>query len=340
MTIKAVLDRSRRPSFARRAASHLLPHASFWLGGLAVFVVNMSWVWLNPRFSIDPAFLLNMSVVLVTPLALVYAEWRAPHFDRVFAALFRFFVVMLYVSLFWQQINLFNQLVMSTGVPLADERLMGWDNALGLDWNAYVSAVASLAWHRHLLFFAYDQLIGLAVVLIIAISIWRGRDDRVNELAFLTLAGALVTLAVAPFFPAEAAWRTIAAPQTLALIGGYPDQEWNEHFSALRGEGPVVFALGNSHGLATFPSYHTCLALVILWCSRGSWIGLFAGLVCAVAIIAATPVYGAHYLVDLIGGAAVTAGVILLWRRIESRGAVGISSIWWNVQDLPPEKGG
>ena len=33
-------------------------------------------------------------------------------------------------------------------------------------------------------------------------------------------------------------------------------------------------------------------------------------------ILAATPVYGGHYGVDLLGGAAVMAGAILLWRRL------------------------
>ena len=65
----------------------------------------------------------------------------------------------------------------------------------------------------------------------------------------------------------------------LALLGRPPrigDRvEYDDVFfevTALRGNGPVQIDLRTMEGLSTFPSYHTCLGLILIWCSRGSWV--------------------------------------------------------------------
>ena len=305
------------PWLATVAVRELFPHWSLWLALICLMALNLAWIGLDPRLCLAPRSILAMLLVGVgTPLALAYRVRRGRSFDRVLEALFRMLMVALFAGLFTQQVNLFSHLMMTLNLPLVDHGLSAWDDALGFDWNGYIAFIAAQPWSRAVLLFAYSSLIPPATAAILVGAIWTGRYERVDEFAFLVLVSGVVCVGVAGLLPAQDAWNTVASPQTRALLGGQPGLEWVDQFRALRGSDPVVFHFGSMGGLATFPSFHACLAIIIIWCSRGRWWTSLAGTAAGLAILAATPVYGGHYGVDLLGGAAVMAGAILLWRRI------------------------
>ena len=288
-----------------------------WFAATCVMALNFAWISLDPRLSLGPASITALLFVVIgTPLALVYRRLRGAQFDPVLEALFRMLMVVLFAALFTQQLNLFSHLMMTLNLPLADGLLHSWDQALGFDWNGYVQSLGATSWSRTVLLVSYSSLIPPALGAILVGAIWTGRYDRVEELAFLSLASGFICVSIAGLLPAEDAWYTVATPQTQALLGGQPGLDWIDQFKALRGNGPVAFNFGSMGGLATFPSFHACLAIIVIWCSRGRWYTALPGAVAGLAILAATPVYGGHYGVDLLGGAVVMAGLILLWRRL------------------------
>ncbi|WP_374332123.1 phosphatase PAP2 family protein [Aestuariivirga sp.] len=304
-------------AWLRRAGqTEFYPHLGLWLALFGLFSLNMAWVFIDPRLSLSPRTLAKLAVVFFgTALAQAYRQWRDVKRDRHLDALFRMLMLALFAGFLTQQVNLFSHLAMTLGRPLADSSLAAWDSAIGFDWNDYARVVASQRWSRAVLFIAYSLLIGPALGIILGVAVWRGRHDRVDELAFLALASGFICVAIAGLLPAISAWNSIATPGVRALVGPQP-QAWLAQVMALRGSNPVSLDFGTMEGIATFPSFHTCLALIILWCSRGSWVGFLPGCGVGLAILAATPVYGGHYGVDVMGGAAVMAGLILLWRRI------------------------
>lgn len=99
------------------------------------------------------------------------------------------------------------------------------------------------------------------------------------------------------------------------MLGQEVWSEWRGQFHAVRSGEPMVFGTFPLMGLVTFPSYHTCMGLIIIWCSRGHPLTLAAGGVAGLGVIAVTPVFGGHYFVDLLGGAAVMLVLVLLWHR-------------------------
>lgn len=317
MTSETTTLRSAEPlRLLRKAAAHLFPHWGLWVFPLALFMVNMTWIGLSPRLSFSTHSVLSLALVLVgTPLALAYAHWRRTSFDRTLGILFRTLMVALFAGLFTQSINIFSHLGMTLNMPLADGLLQSWDNALGFDWNGYAGVMASHGWSRAVLALAYNAFFGVALGAIIVGAISVGRYDRVEELAFIALTSGFICVSIAALLPAEDAWNTVASPHMKALTGAWPGP-WLGQFRALRGSGPVVIDTGTMEGLATFPSFHTCLAIMIIWCSRGRWFTLLPGTVFGLAVLAATPIFGGHYGVDLLGGAAVMASVIAAWRWI------------------------
>ena len=304
----------------RRAVQELVPHWSMWGALVFLLALNMTWIALTPRFSLSAVSVRMMALVLLgCPLVLLYRELRRGTPDRTRDRLLGLLLIALYAGLFTQQVNLFSHLGMSLAHPLVDARLIAWDRALGFDWNGYATAMISQRWSRVTLFVAYSLAIGPAIGLILGTAVWRGRIDRVNELAFIALVTGFLCVSGAALFPAESAWITIADPAVKQLIGPAWNLTWLDQFRTLRSGGPVTFDFRAAEGLATFPSFHTCLGLIILWCSRGHWLGLLAGILAGTAIIAATPVFGAHYGVDLLAGSLITAVAILLWGLVARR---------------------
>jgi membrane-associated phospholipid phosphatase len=79
------------------------------------------------------------------------------------------------------------------------------------------------------------------------------------------------------------------------------------HLSALRAGTLRVISLDGAEGLITFPSYHAALGVIFatsFWTVRSlRWPGLAVNTV----MIAATPIDGGHYFIDVLAGIMVAA---------------------------------
>ena len=299
------------------AARHLFPHWSLWLALTILMALNLFWIGLEPRFGLALRTVVAMLIVgLGTPLALAYRVRRAGPFDGGIEALFRLLMVALFAGLLTQQINLFSHLLMSLDMPLMDARLQDWDRALGFSWNGYVQSVGASWTGRAILLLSYALIIPPAFLALVVVPVYRRRYDRVDEVAFLALVSGLACVTVSGFLPSYGAWETLSSEQTRRLLGGPFLGDMVAQIKTLRSGAPVAFDVRAMAGLANFPSYHACLAIIIMWSSRGRWWTALAGTGAGLAILAATPVFGGHYGVDLLGSAVVMAGAILLWRRI------------------------
>ena len=90
-----------------------------------------------------------------------------------------------------------------------------------------------------------------------------------------------------------------------------------EQLEGLRDGSLSTLSMDGVVGMVTFPSFHTILALLVVWASRATWWFWPAALLNAVVIASTLPV-GGHHLADLVGGALVTAvtiGVVHAWRQ-------------------------
>ena len=224
----------------------------------------------------------------------------------------------------WPALRLYNHLVMTTALPLADGRLAGWDSALGLDWLGYV-----LWLDRHPALLAAMDLSysGLAiysclafVLVLIAVG-----AERAREFVLLFLLAAVAASTVGMFFPAVAAMAFHAPDahlfQTLTPATGTYHLE---PLARLRTQMAPMLELHSLPGLTTFPSFHTAMGLIVVHCARGSrW--LFVPMVLLNALmIASTPALGSHYFVDILAGAGLAAAAVVLLRRIDrGRFAIG-----------------
>lgn len=192
---------------------------------------------------------------------------------------------------------------MATGLPLWDATFDAMDKAIGFDWPAL------LAWtgrHPDIAFalkLAYASMLPQMALVIVALVTVRafGELDRFllgfGLSALMTMALCAVTPALcAGFFYREA----VEAQPHLGLT-------WNSvaHVLALRSGEMTFVSMATAEGIVTMPSFHTvCAALfaVAFWHVR--WLR-WPGLALNAAMLAATPIIGGHYLVDLLAGLVV-----------------------------------
>jgi hypothetical protein len=187
--------------------------------------------------------------------------------------------------------------------PLWDDTLLGWDKAIGFDWFAYARFVVARPWLEPVLRFAYLSLIPQMFLACTVLGL-AGEFKRVHIYVAAFIVSGLVAILFSAVMPCLSMFAHLAIP-----AGSYP--VFAVHLLTLRDGTMSVISLANADGLITFPSYHTALAVIYtaaFWPIRGlKWVALIVN----VLLIAATPVHGWHYIVDVIAG--IVLGAAAWW---------------------------
>ena len=221
----------------------------------------------------------------------------------------------------WPVLRLLNHLTMTTALPLADDALAAADAALGFDWLGYLAWVDQYPRLLRAMDWSYAGLtsysLGLYLLLVLAC---RDPNRACSEFVQVFLLTAVACIAIGSGLPAVSAAIHFAPPAD--LFANIRPERGAYHLGALtrlRSDPAAVLSLGALPGLVTFPSFHTAMGVVAIYSARHrGW--LLAGMVPVnLVMIASTPVLGAHYGVDLIGGAAVAVAAILTVRTLAGR---------------------
>ncbi len=201
-------------------------------------------------------------------------------------------------------------------LPMQDSALLAIDRAMGFDWAAYVHFVDDRPALASWLNCAY-AMIGWPLFAIPVVLAATRRYQRIEEFTFAFLASLVATTLISALVPAIGVYQQIGLdPAALKNInpGAYLDQ--------LRDLPPTregvlrhleLLGLG---GIVTFPSFHAASAALFAWAFWPvKWVRPLA-LVINGAMLAATPLNGGHYFIDVVAGVAVAAAAIVAARRI------------------------
>jgi hypothetical protein len=204
----------------------------------------------------------------------------------------------------------------ATDFAMKDASLLAVDRGLGLDWAAYVDYVdahpALAAWLN-----AGYTMIRWPIFAIPVMLAAKGCYQRIEEFTFAFGLALVVTSIISALVPAIGVYQQIGLdPSTLKHIdpGGYLDQ--------LRDLPPTRdgtlrhLQLLNLGGIVTFPSFHAASAVLYAWALWPlRWWRPLIVLVNGV-MLAATPLNGGHYFIDLIAGVIIAMLAIVAARRV------------------------
>jgi PAP2 superfamily len=209
-----------------------------------------------------------------------------------------------------------------------DHALVAADAALGFDWVVlyeYMCANKSISAPLRLSYLA----IFCSPFVLICWLCFSGRCDRARLWVMVYVVSLTITLVIFPFFPSKSALtHNFGADFTYMPATG----DWQaEIIDKLRsGVNTKVFT-GNMAGLIGFPSFHAAMAILLIWASISVPVLRVGMILVNTMMLIATPIEGAHYLVDVIGGVGVAICSILCVQHgrafVGSWGMKGISPV-------------
>ncbi len=195
----------------------------------------------------------------------------------------------------------------ASGWPLQDQALLAIDRALGMDPEPIARFVNDHPWLAGILAKAYGlikwPLLGIPVVLALT-----ARYVRLQVFMLAMSLALAVTIAISAVIPAIGTYYGLQLPA--AHFPNIPSAVYAGQLRdilALREGSLRQLELFYLSGVVSFPSFHAASAVLYMWALwpvRGIG-GIAAAL--NLLMIAATPVIGAHYMIDVFGGIALAA---------------------------------
>ena len=185
-------------------------------------------------------------------------------------------------------------------VPFADDWLAAADKMLGLDWLSYYRLLDGnpLLWTT--MEAAYTSIVyqmpALIAILCITNQIGRLYVFFAAQILCLmsVIAVAILTPANGPYLHYGAAEASLIHAVAESPVEVFKAIDWLRH-------GPYTSS-ADLPPLITFPSFHACCGILYLWAVWQTRYIRWVGLILNVLLIAATPIIGSHYFVDVIAG--------------------------------------
>jgi hypothetical protein len=199
---------------------------------------------------------LTVTLALLVANSLVYRRFSLGDRSAALLSGFTLFFVLASAS------GVLSYLIGSIGRPFADPLLARADAFLRfdwLDWRRFVQAHRAL---QDLLRTAYASMIPQILICLVAFPL-SGMAARNRELLACLTVALVPTLALFAFFPAESAWVHYHVEP-----GKIPP--FLVDLRALRSGALPVLDLQKLNGLITFPSFHTAVAVLPIYVSRGT----------------------------------------------------------------------
>lgn len=210
-------------------------------------------------------------------------------------------------------------------LPYRDAELIAADHWLGLDLRAYIDFVDARPWLAGLSAYVYCSMMWQPVVVFVVLMASRN-VARLQVFSIALIISLLVTIAIFAMFPALGFYGYANIdPDTFHHLRLF----WNfaGHLEALRSGALRAIPLNDIRGIVSFPSYHTAAAVLAVWAVWPARTIRWPMLVLNALMAASAPIEGAHYFVDIIGGALVGTGSVMaaaaVGRLIKRHSAAG-----------------
>jgi membrane-associated phospholipid phosphatase len=207
-------------------------------------------------------------------------------------------------------------LITSANLPLHDAVLAQIDRALGFYWPGFLDTTNSTPLLAELLVRVYQSIGPVAEFVIIWLAFSR-RGERLAEfiaILGLTTVGLCIIMWLVPAAGAFAYYAP--APQRYENFAALGDMwPFFRAFTMLRDGSLTVIDLSELQGVVSFPSFHTVLGVLTTFALRDTrWLVVPAFILNGAMIVSTMPV-GGHHLIDVLAGAGLTVGAILVVRR-------------------------
>jgi hypothetical protein len=288
------------------ALSALVPDSRadrvIWGTIAATFVASLFALWLS-------GFTVQLNMLLLQMLALAAACGTVAWLLRRNERLARVRAVSVAISqclLMLVATKPLHYVLMATNRPLVDQELAAIDQWLGFDWPAYVAFFASHPWLDRTVRQIYAGNVAHSALMLVVVGYASG-IGRLKEMVGIATAASLATILICWLVPALGAHSHYQHP-------GAAGVSYIADVMAVRAGALRTITYDEVTGIATFPSYHTVMALMFVWGALGRWPVAAVVIAVEIGMLLGIPLEGSHHVVDMLGGLALFVVTLWLWR--------------------------
>jgi membrane-associated phospholipid phosphatase len=227
----------------------------------------------------------------------------------------------------------FMYLASATNRPLMDATFANIDATLGFDWRSFLALTNSMPALAMVLIVAYHSITP-QVVLVFAGHAFARQANRLFEFVALLAVSSAFTGPLMALMPAAGAYAYFRpTPDKYASFTSDAGMWHYAELLRLRSGEEFHLIVAKSQGLVTFPSYHTVLAILVVYSVREfRWLAIPLALLNTTMIVATLP-EGGHHLTDVIVGILIAAATIAIVRGVQSLGTASPATA--SRQDAP-----
>lgn len=209
-------------------------------------------------------------------------------------------------------------LAASANLPLHDGLFDALDRAAGLDWMALLGFMNAHPALHPLFAGAYGSFPVQTTTTVLALG-FSGRPRHLRTFVLAFILAALVTIVVSAILPAEGAWGyyKLSAADSPAIVPVTREIHLPFFLGLRDGSYRLLVATG-AQGIITFPSLHAAVAVIFILALWPVPVIRWIALVVNILMLAATPIDGGHYFIDVLAGVAVAAACWWSARKIAS----------------------
>ena len=187
-----------------------------------------------------------------------------------------------------------------------DKLLMQADAALGYSWPQFLEVLAAYPDAGRALSYVYHSSLPQLFIMVGYLAL-TGRSDALDRALMAGIFGLLFTTLIWWIVPSVGPSVFYDLPVGLEKkIDLVTNSTYAQILRTLSDQGLAVIAPSDIVGTIAFPSYHTIMALLVVWYLRGTALFIPA-LILNVAMVPAILSHGGHHLTDMIGGIVVFA---------------------------------
>ncbi len=211
-----------------------------------------------------------------------------------------------------QTMRLFNYTLLPYEFGNIDAHLAWLDAHFGFVWSNYAQFMSQHPIVSDLLRKVYISSYFQIVFLIFLLGILE-KTCTVTRFLSANIMGGLVTICIWFVFPSStpAAFQTIS-PEISNTLNLVLSPDYSRWLAQAGQEGLSNIDPSALGGIVGFPSFHTVMALLVVWYSKEIRYAFPGFLILNLLMLPAILLHGAHNLFDVIGGFAVTALAIWL----------------------------
>ncbi|MGI9412738.1 MAG: phosphatase PAP2 family protein [Hyphomicrobiales bacterium] len=269
---------------------------------MALFAVDITWVvFTDFQVSVSAWPMVGGTCCALAAVAWIYTALRPS------AEIAHMCLATLYMILLTSAVAMFSYLLTSLNYPLLDAAYADADRLLGFDWLGFLAWTNDRPLLGYALTLSYHSSLAPVAVLVVLLAL-TSRFAQLNEFLGLFLVTISVVIVLAGLFPAAGAYvHYNPAPELFANLNPSAGLWHLEQFTGLRDGSLRHVDLSNAEGLVTFPSFHTCLAIIVTWATRDfRWVFAATAILNGAVIVSTLP-EGGHHLVDVFAGAIIAA---------------------------------